>query len=289
LGLQQSPAATRHATACRLIAAVAKLIADAHDRGFVHRDLHPGNILIREEPGHEVEALLVDLLGARAGRAPALVSDRAINLAQLNQFFQRAASPRERLRFVVAYTKALRLAHGKGLPPTRLRQKVRELLPKITAATRKHGEALVRQRDARIHQNGKYFGRIPVAPGCTATVVLTLARRLTLPGPVVPDRTHEQWRELLRPAIDPCGDAALLTAHGLRIEWTHVNSLAARLRWRMVGSPARERFVRSHRLRHRDRPGELVLGYLEVDQPGRRSCGVILPLQSVVPLPLQFL
>jgi hypothetical protein len=80
---------------------LARLIARAHQCGFQHGDMHPGNILVRRI-GQRCEAFFVDLHRVNTGRR---VAPRQVvaNLAQLNQWFRRNATRSQRLRFLWAY------------------------------------------------------------------------------------------------------------------------------------------------------------------------------------------
>ncbi|MEC9071506.1 MAG: serine/threonine-protein kinase, partial [Myxococcota bacterium] len=46
--------------ACGLLAQVSKALVGAHDKGIVHRDLKPGNIHVRELPGGDIQAKVLD-------------------------------------------------------------------------------------------------------------------------------------------------------------------------------------------------------------------------------------
>jgi len=257
-------AAERHATALSLIEAVARLFASAHNRGFVHRDAHPGNILIQPTSDGECKALFVDLHGACfAGNLP---SRRRVAraLAQLDHYFQRHASRSQRWRFLQSYVSLRRSFFVRG----ERRTFYRELLSLIATARTAHAAALARQRDRRIRGKGKYFATFALGHGWKGTFVLQLERRHAFPETGIPDRSEEDWRNTVQPLVDGRKrDEDTLAVPGLRVERTRAIGVGARMLWSLTGSLHRKEFTRSHRLRHRDIPSELILGCLEHRSP----------------------
>lgn len=89
-----------------------KLVSQLHGAGLVHRDLHPGNVLVANallksrNPEHESPALwLIDVLEVR--RPFALTTrQRLQNLAELHNYFARRATPIDKSRFLRAYLKS---------------------------------------------------------------------------------------------------------------------------------------------------------------------------------------
>ncbi len=82
----------------RLAAALARLLAQMHDAGIAHYDLHPGNLLLRLDADDCVELFLVDLHAVRIG-APLAWTARRANLILLNRWFLLRSQRTDRLRF----------------------------------------------------------------------------------------------------------------------------------------------------------------------------------------------
>ncbi len=77
------------------------LAAVLHRGGVLHRDLHPGNILIQRR-GESLELFLIDL-HALSQKRNLSETARALNLALVNNFFARRSSITDRCRFLNAY------------------------------------------------------------------------------------------------------------------------------------------------------------------------------------------
>ncbi len=234
-----------HPTLRELGDVVAVLLAESHERGFVHRDGHPHNFLIVPKTSGEVQAVFADLHGARFFPGPAPLRPTARSLAQLDHALRRSVTRAQRLRFLRTYR-----AHRPTLSVAE-----KGLLSSMTEAERSLSRSLARQRDRRILRDGKYFGSMILDKGWRATVVLQLARRHAFPERGVPDRSLHQWRAILdRNGAQP---------PGLRLERMAAVGVSSKLAWTIFGSPARKEFVRTHRLRHRDAAAELLLGFCE--------------------------
>ena len=239
-----------------LISAVAALWALGHEKGYAHPDAHPGNILIQESTDNPsgLVAMFADpmarwfspLRTRPVGRRAALRS-----LAMLDHYFQRVASRTDRLRFWREYWMHKRmLLSGRG---------ERRLLAAAMREKETHHAILARRRDRRLRGDCKYFARLKLPGGWSARVVLALERRHVFADPEVPDRTVDQWRELLGAAI---AEPQTLAGSNLRLVRRPPNP---------SGTVAAEVFSRAHRLRHRDIPAPLVLGYLQ----RRRSTRIV--------------
>ncbi len=142
---------------------LAMLIARAHQCGFQHGDMHPGNILVRQV-GRRGEALFVDLHNVRIGRSVGL-SEVIANLAQLNQWFRRHATLTQRRRFLDRYL-AYRDRFAQASPYARNHLiEPKPLVAQLTARAERHAQRLWAKRDRRTRRSGRYFTRIRPAPG----------------------------------------------------------------------------------------------------------------------------
>ncbi len=253
----------RHA-ARGLIEYVAALFAAAHDKGFAHRDNHPGNILAARRADGSWSVCFADVHGSRLRGGPLTMSDTYVALAQLDQYFQRVATRSERLRFWRAYWA------GRGAADGRSSGDDRPALAALRMARQRHAQQLAAQRDRRLKGGNAYFARLELEGGWRATVVLRPGRRHVFAEPDTPDRTVGQWQALLRGAVLR-GESAEVAGQGEVIfEEMVAEGWMQRMMWRVYGSPCRRAFETCHRARHRDQPAELVLGYVE----HRRGWGV---------------
>lgn len=196
---------------------------------------------------------------------------RAIKaLAQLDHYFRRHATRAQRLRFLRVYLAARRELDLQG--PAR--RSTREWATAIAANSARYGKRLARQRDRRLRRDGKYYSTLRLSGGWVATVVLELERRHAFPEKDVLDRSREDWVDILRtlPTLVWEGDSAegLLDGSRLCLTWSRLGHLPSRAFCTLTRSPDRRVFERSHARRHRDLPGELILGYLE-----HRTAGLI--------------
>jgi hypothetical protein len=81
---------------------VGRLLADMHDAGLVHHDLHTGNMLVDLTDEARPRLYLIDLHAVRLGRRLGWRASRD-NLVILNRWFILRASRSDRLRFWQAY------------------------------------------------------------------------------------------------------------------------------------------------------------------------------------------
>lgn len=254
--LLDAPEASLRRRACLSLAdAVADLLAEAHAARFVHRDGHPGNILVRGAAGGSPRVLYVDLYGARTGRE---VSDAraAAGLAQLDRWFARHAPRALRVRFLKRYL-ARRFCEVAGAGASLRRWTV--LIERAGAA---HARRLYAHRDRRLRREGKYFARLRLADGWRATVALRFRNREEFPVPVHPDRTGSMWSEWLErlPRDDTrVGDRS---ANAALRRWRASGYWQSQA-WTVFGSPAGRAFATGHRLRHRNIPCVWPLAALE--------------------------
>lgn len=154
---------------------LADLIARAHQSGFEHLDMHPANILLRPLGPRRYVPVLVDLQSARLGVA---VTDQAAvkNLAQLNQWFRKHSSVKDRLRFLRAYMRRRNeyeacYDHGRKLDLS-----FTALVRALTRWAEVHGERIWSQRDRRTRREGRYFSRVKPAPGWRGMVFIQSKR-----------------------------------------------------------------------------------------------------------------
>lgn len=226
-----------------LTRATALLMADAHNRGFIHADAHPRNILV--VPGQEGQftAYFADVYAARC---PTRVTDAdaAQNIAQLRQWFRTRATRSQRLRFLKTY--CLRRSEDQSESARAL---TRRLAPQIVANTNEQAEKLWARRDRRILADNKYFTRILAGHQAIAHVTLRPSRPDIFPTPSTPTRTACQWRELLNQDETP-EDVTILAT-----------TLQAAPRSRRL--PMRLAFEMGHRLRNRDLPCRRPIAVVE--------------------------
>ncbi len=175
-----------------LIDVVAQLIARAHQNGFVHTDLHAGNVLVQCPAGTGCSAVFVDLLNVRLAR-PVGDGTLARNLAQFNQWFRRHAPLTDRIRFLDRYLHWHGVLEREGTCGRRLGLDRRELLAAIDRAAESHARSLYAKRDHRAMGESRYFARIRPAPGWRGHVFLQCKH--PVPGSPASGRifTRAQW------------------------------------------------------------------------------------------------
>lgn len=281
----QTPTSSVHRRR-KMIQTAAEVLAKAHQCGLVHRDLHPRNLLV--VPGttpDEPRILLIDLHGARR-RKSVTIRDIAANFAQLDQHFHRVATRCDRWRFVKAYQQAR--CGGANLNDSI--PDPRELLRIIATHVVRHRRGLARQRDRRLHGDGRYFTKIRLSSGWIATVLLRDGRRHVLPRRVAVDMTPDQWRTILPDLVEEtaragsCGGEHDMQVRqfrtlpiagvrkdgsgesaSIRVEITSqaASSWVESIFWAMVGSPLMRAFRRCHYLRHRDHDEPPALAVVE--------------------------
>jgi tRNA A-37 threonylcarbamoyl transferase component Bud32 len=97
---RQATPVQRHALAKEL----GRFLACLHAAGVTHRDLHPGNVLVRWETGRP-KMILLDLHEVSLGK-PLDWPRRRDNLATINRYYMLRATRAERLRFWRSYAAA---------------------------------------------------------------------------------------------------------------------------------------------------------------------------------------
>lgn len=250
-----------------ILRAASELWASSHDRGYAHPDGHPGNVLVRHVAGPDGDcwqALFVDpastsIAFMRNGRVSLTGALRS--LAMLNQYLARTVSKSDRLRFWRDYWVRRGELMGRDVE--------RRILSRFEQIVAIHRNALARQRDRRLKGDGRYFLRVRLSGGWKGVVALRLARRHVFPEPDVIDRTKAHWEAFLPSATrEIMVDAGV--PDGLKIQRM---PSGARSGW------AKRVFEHTHRLRHRDIPAPLVLGFLEC-KSGPRAFQEFLILSS---------
>jgi tRNA A-37 threonylcarbamoyl transferase component Bud32 len=89
----------------RLAFVLGRFLAQLHDAGVTHHDLHPGNLLLQIDGDGSPRLALIDLYAARVG-PPLTWRQRRGNLVVLNRWFALRAARTDRLRCWLAYQQA---------------------------------------------------------------------------------------------------------------------------------------------------------------------------------------
>jgi tRNA A-37 threonylcarbamoyl transferase component Bud32 len=198
----------------RLIEDLARLIARAHQCGFQHGDMHPGNILV-SGAGRRGEAIFVDLHNVRIGRSVGMRQIVA-NLAQLNQWFRRNASLSQRRRFLHQYI-AYRDQFAQASPLARnWRIEPKKLVVDLNIQAERHANKLWSKRDRRTYRSGKYFAKLRPAPGWRGNAVLQSKHPAPVDANSAPLFTRRQWEEWLRDPlawVDPAKNQLVKDSH----------------------------------------------------------------------------
>lgn len=197
-----------------LTESLARLIARAHQCGFQHGDMHPGNILVRPV-GRHGEALFVDLHNVRIGRSVSLAGAVA-NLAQLNQWFRRASTLSQRRRFLHHYldyrdrfAQAGPFARNHSFDP-------RQLIAQLAVRAEKHANTLWAKRDRRTRRTGRYFARVRPAPGWHGHALLRSKHPAPTAHAAALTYDRRQWETWLRDPrswVDPNQHRLLKDSH----------------------------------------------------------------------------
>lgn len=126
----------------RMTEAIARFVSRLHDAGVLHPDLHPGNVLVRDQSG-EPELFLIDVHDVVLSGSLS-ESARRENLVLLNRFFQIRSHRSDRLRFWRSYAGADRDAIAR----------------RIEADTGPSNAHLWAGRDRRCLKNNRSFYRV---------------------------------------------------------------------------------------------------------------------------------
>ncbi|MCI0680946.1 MAG: lipopolysaccharide kinase InaA family protein [Gemmataceae bacterium] len=154
----------------RLAETLGRFVAQLHDAGIRHNDLHAGNLLLRLNDGDAPELFLIDLNDVHFG-APLTWRQSFDNLVVLNHWFVMQASRADRLRFLRTYLQARPLpagwTHAERDPL------VRWWVRLLEQATWTSLQKQWRRRDRRCLVDNRYFRRLD-APHVTGHAVTDL-------------------------------------------------------------------------------------------------------------------
>lgn len=262
-----------------LIDSLARLIARAHQGGFQHGDMHPGNILVRGRGG-ACELFFVDLHRVHTGRR-VLPHHAIANLAQLNQWFRRNATRSQRLRFLASYIR-YRDQFGQVSPLARNWPiDLRKLTLDLAIQADRHANRLWSKRDRRSMRSSRYYARVCPAPAWRGHALLQSKHPETGSGRTLTFTTR-QWNEWLGDPlswVDPARRTLLKDSHTAtickaRLEGVEspidvvVKRSLARNGWKtlaqMFGPSRNMRSWRmGHKLRNRDLPVATPLAVVE--------------------------
>jgi len=218
---------------------VAQLLATAHNQAFLHHDVHPENVLVRQAESGASSCLFVDLAGARCGREVS-DSDAARNLAALDQWFSARVTRTDRLRFLKTYAQLRRRRYAPAA--------FRRLVELIASAARRHAARLYAQRDRRIGRRSAFFDRQAAGEGVVINSTLRFRGLPAMLGVAAPDETTP----------GAAGGSAEAFAESFIAP-----DRAAGLSWRVAGSPASRKYRSACRLMNRDLPSVMPLACRE--------------------------
>jgi tRNA A-37 threonylcarbamoyl transferase component Bud32 len=137
----------------RLAQALGVFLARLHAAGVIHRDLHPGNLLLRIGADDQPRLWLIDLHAVALGPACSWQT-RRLNLVVFNRYFQMRASRADRLRFWHAY----RAEAGNAIPTP-----IRSTAVELERLTRQSNLRFWQARDARCQRSNRYYQRVTTA------------------------------------------------------------------------------------------------------------------------------
>lgn len=131
-----------------LATALGQFIAQLHDVGILHADLHCGNFLIRLEEDDRPSLFLIDLQAVRLG-PPLAWPARRRNLAMLNRWFFNRANRADRLRFWMGYVQSQTLSADDV-----------DRAAEIEVESDLSNDQFWRRRERRCLRSNRYFWRI---------------------------------------------------------------------------------------------------------------------------------
>lgn len=193
--------------------ALARLIARAHQCGFQHGDMHPGNILVRRADSR-CEVFFVDLHRVKTGRC-VMPHHAVANLAQLNQWFRRNANRSQRLRFLQGYIRYRdQFAQASSLARN-WQIDIGKLVSDLAVQAERHANKLWAKRDRRSMRDNRYFAKLSPAPGWRGHALLQTKHPI---GDAVTNLSFGEsaWEMWLRDPlswVDPAKQTLLKDSH----------------------------------------------------------------------------
>ncbi len=257
--------AQRHALARNM----ARCLAGMHRSGLLHRDLHPGNLLVRPGDYGASTVYLTDFHRVSLVCAPGRAR-RWANLAMFNIFFHDHATAAQRLCFLLEYLER----SGDG------RRALREAAETIERETRRLRRRLCRRRVARIGRSRRWYERVRGEGFCLhlskpwgRESLCLLARRMSVP---------EFWRDVH--LVENTGAVMVARIPGaplgldcdLRLVRYRIRSWPERILEQGGSSRALKAWKRAHEIRIRNFETPFPVAAVEFRRGGmlRESCYV---------------
>jgi tRNA A-37 threonylcarbamoyl transferase component Bud32 len=265
-------ARVRHAVAERL----GRFMARLHRAGIVHRDLHPGNLLIRFPQEHEPDLVLIDLHTARF----TLEAERSLpwpacrdNLVILNRWFMLRAERTDRLRFWNAYEEERSAAEG-SLAHRVIEARARDM----ERRTLRSNLAFWYHHDARCRGKNRYFQKLKteICRGHAVTDLPLSALAPLLADPDAPFRQPDPSVTVLKDS-----DTSSVVEFDLaskRVIYKRFNASSWTARWAALLrlTPALRSYVLGHGMRLRCLPTPRPLAVWHRVHHGLKSEGYLL-------------
>ncbi len=205
--------ATRHRVRLRqcIARALGRFLALLHDAGVTHRDLHPGNLLVRVDAAGEPHLSLIDLRAVRLGR-PLGYAASVENLAVLNRWFVLRSDRSDRMRCWRAYEES-RDRESFLCPRDRAGPGCRD----VERATESSNLRFWANRDRRCLGTNRYFRRVRTG-GLAGHAVADLTADALQQFVADPDAPFRQpgARLLKDSASATVAELELPTGHGVR-------------------------------------------------------------------------
>ncbi len=226
---------------------LARLAAVANRAGFLHRDHHPGNVLIRSTATMNPECLYVDFAATTMKRSPKMREIQQ-SLAQLSQWFRLRTTRTQRLRFLREY-----LHHyTSDLIATTHRHRIAK---QIFTHACQNAVRLWSKRDRRIFKSNAYFAQLKLPTSDRATVTLKTRDVPNMPNASFSCITQNKWLHLLTAN----NQTPPPTVQHLSAEIQPAPSLRAP----QNRSRVHQHFHAAHKILHRDVPTRRPIAVIE--------------------------